>query len=156
MQWLRRTIAIGLLMVPGIPAVAADPGLETRESRHGAPETVQRLAAAVRGAGWKVFAEIDHAAAAREVGLALRPRSVLLFGNPAAGTGAMQARPTLAIDLPMRVLVWEDDSGRVFVTRSTGRDLSERVFGRHDQPFPADAQRNFDGFVGTLVAKAVE
>ena len=156
-----RTLAAALLLATALlpatasmPARAAEPGLVTEPSRHDARQTVERFAAAVRKAGWTVFTEIDHAAAARSAGMTLRSRSVVLFGNPAAGTPAMQARPTLALDLPMRVLVWEDEQGRVFVTRSSGADVAARVFGRHGQPFPAEAQRNFDAFVGGLVAAA--
>lgn len=154
---LSAALLLAITLLPAatpLPALAADPGLVTEPSRHGARETVERFTAAVRQAGWTVFTEIDHAAAARTAGMALRPRSVILFGNPAAGTPAMQARPTLALDLPMRVLVWEDDQGRVFVTRSSGADVATRVFGRHGQPFPAEAQGNFDAFVGGLVAAA--
>ncbi|MBI2737885.1 MAG: DUF302 domain-containing protein [Rhodospirillales bacterium] len=56
-----------------------------------------------------IFARIDHGAAAKKVGLELRPTVVVFFGNPRAGTPAMQATPTVAIDLPMRMLIWQDD-----------------------------------------------
>lgn len=131
-------------------------GVVTVPSAHPVRATLDRFAAAVREAGWVVFTEVDHAAAAREVGMTLRARTVVLFGNPRAGTPAMAANPTLALDLPMRVLVWEDDQGRVFVTRSTGEDTAERVFARHGVRVPAEAQRGTENALAGLVRKAAE
>ena len=90
--------------------------------------TINRFAAAVREAGWSNLTEIDHAAAARDVGMTLRARTAMLLGNTRAGTPGMVANPALAIDLPMRILVWKDDQGRVFVTPSTGADIAGRIF----------------------------
>lgn len=156
MRRLLSALAAIVLVGPALPSVAADNGLVTRPSTHTARETVTRFAAAVREAGWVVFTEIDHAAAANAVGMQLQPRTVVLFGNPSTGTPPMRAAPTLAIDLPMRVLIWQDDAGRAFVTRSTGRDIGERVFARHGLDLPADAQRNFDSVIAGLVRKAAE
>lgn len=154
-----RRIAPAALLVLALsapPAPAQESGLVTQPSVHSADETLRPFAAAVRDAGWTVFAEISHDGAARSAGMALRPRRVVLCGNPAAGTPAMQRAPTLALDLPMRVLVWEDDAGRVFVTRSSGRDVGERVFARHGLPYPPEAQQGFDRFVTGLVRAATE
>ena len=115
---------------------------------------IDRFAAAVRAKDWVVFTEIDHAAAASAVGMALRPRSVVFFGNPRAGTGAMATHPTLAIDLPMRVLVWQDDTGQTQVTRNTGADIASRVFARHGVIVPPQAQRATDAFIEELVRQA--
>lgn len=90
--------------------------------------TINRFAAAVREAGWSNFTEIDHAAAASNVGMTLQARTAMLLGNPRAVTPGMVANPTLAIDLPMRILVWKDDQGRVFVTPSTAADIAGRIF----------------------------
>lgn len=155
----RRTIFLGAaltILAPSLPANAQQAGLVTRPSAHGTRATLDRFTAAVREAGWVVFTEVDHAAAARDVGMALRARTVVLFGNPRAGTPGMAANPTLAIDLPMRVLVWEDDQGRTFVTRSTGADIAERVFARHGVTIPPEGQRNTEAFTETLVRKAAE
>jgi uncharacterized protein (DUF302 family) len=86
----------------------------------------------------------------------LRPRTVVLFGNPRAGTPGMAANPTLALDLPMRVLVWQDEAGRTFITRSTGEDLAERVFARHGVTVPPEARRDTDNALGAMVRKATE
>jgi uncharacterized protein (DUF302 family) len=139
-----------------LPAAAQENGLVTRQSAHSVPETIKRFDAAVREAGWAVFTMIDHAAAATSAGLSLKPRTVVVFGNPRAGTPQMAARPTLALDLPMRVLVWEDDQGRVFVTRSTGEDVATRVFARHGITQPPEARAGTEALFARLVAKAVE
>jgi uncharacterized protein (DUF302 family) len=118
-----------LLVAP--PAQAQHSGLVTVPSAHALRPTLDRFAAAVRAHGWIVFTELDHAAAASDAGLHLDPRTVVLFGNPRAGTAAMAANATLALDLPMRVLVWQDARGAVQVTRSTGEDIAQRVFARH-------------------------
>ncbi len=139
-----------------VPAADAAPGLVTVPSAHAFRSTLDRFAAAVREAGWVVFQEVDHAAAARDVGMALRPRTVVLFGNPRAGTPGMAANPTLALDLPMRVLVWEDAEGRVQVTRSTGEDLASRVFARHGVNVPPPQRAGTEALMARLVRAAAE
>jgi len=145
-----------LALLVGAPAWAQQDGLVTVPSRHSARETLDRFATAVRAAEWKVFGEIDHAAAARDVRMALRARTVLLFGNPSAGTPAMREHATLALDLPMRVLVWQDEAGKVFVTRSSGVDIAARVFARHGVTIPPRGQQDMDGFIAGLVRQAAE
>ncbi len=81
-------------------------GLNTRTSSHSASETLARLTAALEHAGLTIFAHIDHAAAARDVGMDLSPADVVIFGNPRAGTPLMADRPEIAIDLPLKMLVW--------------------------------------------------
>lgn len=90
-------------------------GLITVQSRAGPTETVKRLVAAITSREMAVMARIDHAAAAEKAGLKLGPTEVLLFGNPAAGTPLMQARQTAGIDLPLKALVWQDESGQTFI-----------------------------------------
>jgi len=94
----------------------ADAGLETVASAFPVAETVDRLAAAAEAAGMTVFARVDHAAGAAEVGLPLRPTELILVGNPRGGTPLMQDAQTAGIDLPLRALAWEDADGRVWVT----------------------------------------
>jgi uncharacterized protein (DUF302 family) len=86
-------------------------GLRVMPSLHGPVETMDRLEAAVTRHGMTIFARIDHGAAAEEVGMELKPTVVVLFGNPRAGTPSMRTMRTLAIDLPLRVLIWQDDEG---------------------------------------------
>ena len=91
-------------------------GLVTIESRFGPNETMDRLAAAVGARGMAVLGRIDHARAAAEVGLDLRPTEVLAFGNPKAGTPLMQDVQTIGIDLPLKALVWQDESGKTRIS----------------------------------------
>jgi uncharacterized protein (DUF302 family) len=90
-------------------------GLNIVESQFGPAETTDRLLAAVAAHGMAVMARIDHAAAAAQVGMTLRPTEVVVFGNPRAGTPLMQAVQTVGIDLPLKALVWEDDAGRTWL-----------------------------------------
>ena len=89
----------------------AGEGLMTRQGRHGPAETMSRLEAAVKAKGMTVFARIDHAAGAAEAGLSLRPTDLLAFGDARGGTPLMQAAQTIGLDLPLKVLVWQDASG---------------------------------------------
>ena len=107
-------------------AVGPSPGLVTLRSAHAADETARRLEAALAAKGIHVFARIDHAAGAREAGLALRPTLVLLFGNPRAGTPLMQSNQTVGIDLPLKALVWEDEAGQCWLTYNRPDYLAAR------------------------------
>lgn len=89
-------------------------------------ETTALLESALKEHGLRVFARIDHSRAAAEVGLKMRPAQVLLFGNPRVGTPAMIAAPTLAIDLPSKALMWEDEDGRVWLTYNAPDYLKKR------------------------------
>jgi uncharacterized protein (DUF302 family) len=97
----------------------AESDLVTLPSAHGTIETVERLKSLLAQKGIQVFAHIDHAAAAQEVGLPLRPTQVLIFGNPQAGTPLMQSQQTVGLDLPLRMLVWQDEAGQVWLTYRT-------------------------------------
>jgi uncharacterized protein (DUF302 family) len=111
---------------PGRDAAAATAGLRTIASAFPVAETVARIEKAVTAAGMKVFARIDHAAEARGAGLAMRPTVVVIFGNPRGGTPLMVATPTVAIDLPLKALAWEDDQGQSWVTFNTPSLLVQR------------------------------
>jgi uncharacterized protein (DUF302 family) len=91
-------------------------GLKTVPSRLGSKETMDRLEAEVKAKGMTVFARVDHAAGAAQVGLPLRPTEVLIFGNPRGGTPLMQAGQTMGIDLPLKVLVWQDEAGKTWLS----------------------------------------
>ena len=94
----------------GAQAMAAD-GLTTMRSSYGPKDTMNRLAGEVKAKGMTVFARIDHAAGAAELGLSLRPTELLIFGNAKGGTPLMQSVQTIGIDLPLKALVWQDASG---------------------------------------------
>jgi uncharacterized protein (DUF302 family) len=91
-------------------------GLKTVESAFGPKETMDRLEAAIRAKGMEVFARVDHSAGAKEVGLDLLPTAVLIFGNAQAGTPLMKSNPTIGIDLPLKALVWQDESGKTWLS----------------------------------------
>src|SRR4030095_11505857 len=105
--------------------MAAD-GLTTIPSAYGAKETADRLEAEIRAKGMAVFARIDHAAGAVEAGLSLRPTEVLIFGNAKTGTPLMQAVQTIAIDLPLKALVWQDASGDTWLSYNDPAWLAQR------------------------------
>jgi uncharacterized protein (DUF302 family) len=94
----------------------SEEGLVTIASRHGVKETMDRLEADLRAKGITLFARIDHGAGAASVDLPLRPTEVIVFGNPKAGTPLMQAQQTFGIDLPLKILGWQDDAGKVWLT----------------------------------------
>jgi uncharacterized protein (DUF302 family) len=87
---------------------------------------VERLSAAIREAGAKVFAVIDQAVEAQAVGLPLRPKHLPIFGNPVAGTPIMESAPVAALDLPLKILVWVDDEGQVWMTYLSADWLARR------------------------------
>jgi uncharacterized protein (DUF302 family) len=110
-------------------------GLVTIGSNSGPAETMKRLEAAVKGKGLTVFARVDHAAGAREAGLPLRPTWVLIFGNAKGGTPLMQSVQTIGIDLPLKVLVWEDASDVTWLSYNDPSWLAKR----HGLPHGTDA-----------------
>jgi uncharacterized protein (DUF302 family) len=101
-------------------------GLTTVPSSRSPKETMDRLEATVRAKGMTVFALIDHAAGAAEAGLPLRPTAVLIFGAAKAGTALMQANQTIGIDLPLKVLVWQDEQERTWLSYNELAWLAQR------------------------------
>lgn len=155
---LRWTIAVFLTSLAQ-NGLAADSGLVTMPSRYSVKETIQRFEAAIRAKSdqrWMVFTELDHAAAAKKNGLKLLPRTVIVFGNPRLGTPAMQKAPTLAIDVPPKALVWQDQQGKVWLTFNSGQYLQNYVYPRHGLPSNPAAAKAFDGFVRHAAEQATE
>jgi len=106
-------------------AAPAD-GLITLQSAYGSKDTMDRLEAGVKAKGLTVFAHIDHAAGAAEVGLPLRPTAVLIFGNAKGGTPLMQAGETVGIDLPLKALVWQDATGKTWLSYNDPAWIAKR------------------------------
>lgn len=104
----------------------ATDGLTTIRSGFGPQDTVRRLEAAVKSKGMTVFTRIDHAAGAAEVGLALRPTELLIFGNAKGGTPLMQADQTTGIDLPLKALIWQDTAGNTWLSYNDPSWLAQR------------------------------
>jgi uncharacterized protein (DUF302 family) len=113
------------------PARAAEDGLVTRPSKHTVVETADRLEAGVRQAGATVFARIDYAQSAHDSGLELNPMALILFGNPKAGTPLMAQSPSIGVDLPLKFLVWQDGSGKVFISFNSADYLAHTLLPRH-------------------------
>ena len=101
-------------------------GLTTVRSSYGPKETISRLEAEIRSRGMTVFVRIDHAAGAAAVGLSLRPTDVLLFGNARGGTPLMQSIQTIGIDLPLKVLVWQDAAGNTWLSYNDPHWIAKR------------------------------
>lgn len=95
---------------------ATENGIVSVRSKHSVEETVQRIEAALEAKGVTLFALIDHSGEAERAGLRMLPAKLLIFGNPRVGTAWMVARPSMAIDLPLKMLVSEDGEGRVWIS----------------------------------------
>ena len=130
---MRALIVTLIALAMAVSAGAADE-LAVRPSKHSVKETLDRLTEALKSKGITPVARVDHAAAAKASGLELKPTEVLLFGNPKLGTPLMQANRHVAIDLPMKVLAWEDDAGRVWIAYTPAETLKARykIEGRDD------------------------
>lgn len=127
----------------------AERGLVHFRSGHPVEETVALLQAALESRGIKIFAVIDHSGEAEKAGLRMRPTKVIVFGSPKAGTPLMVAAPSLAIDLPLKALVAEEEDGSVWVT------LNDPAYLQARHGFPKELMGNL-GAAGALIEKAVE
>ena len=107
-------------------ATAANSGIVNKPSKHSVEQTIEALSNILKSKGVAVFALIDHSGEAEKVGLKMRPTKLLIFGNPKAGTPLMLASPSSAIDLPLKLLVWEDLQGKVWVSYNSPEYLRER------------------------------
>ena len=116
-------------------------------SQHSVDDTVERLRGILAAKGVTLFALVDHSGEAAKVGMKMRPTKLLIFGSPKAGTPVMLAAPSSAIDLPLKILVWEDETGKAWVSYNAPAYLQNR----HD--VPADLVPNL-GVVEALAAKA--
>jgi uncharacterized protein (DUF302 family) len=128
----------------------ADADLVTLPSAHSATDTVDRFKSLLAARKIQVFADIDHAAGANEVGLSLRPTRVVIFGNPVAGTPLMQSRQTVGLDLPLRVLIWKDQAGKVWLTYRRPESLA-RSYNIIDRDEAVDG---LSGGLATLAREA--
>jgi uncharacterized protein (DUF302 family) len=111
---------------PEETAVSPDNGIVTVPSHRSVDQTVDRLESMLRAKGVTLFALIDHSGEAKNAGLHMPPTKLLMFGNPKAGTPLMLASPTIAIDLPLKLLVWEDAGGKVWISYNAPAYLQAR------------------------------
>jgi len=105
---------------------STDSGIVSLASNHSVDQTVEKLQAMLQAKGVKLFALVDHSGEAANAGLAMPPTKLLIFGNPKAGTPLMIASPTIAIDLPLKILVWEDRDKKVWVSYNSPSYLQAR------------------------------
>lgn len=117
----------------------SDKGIKTLAAPHGVDATLDRLQSVAQSHGMTVFARIDFSKDAAAVGLKLQPTQLLILGNPTGGTPLMAATPRLALDLPLKVLAWQDDSNRCWVSFNTPEYLQQR------HGFPAALMGNIAG-----------
>jgi uncharacterized protein (DUF302 family) len=141
--------AIALIWLWGVHAMGAD-GLITIKSAFGPEETMQRLEAEVRAKGMTVFAHVDHAAGAAAVGLRLRPTDLLIFGNAKGGTPLMQSAQAIGIDLPLKALVWQDESGATWLS------YNDPVWLAHRQGVGEEAKPIVNALTAALNALATK
>src|SRR5262245_1853163 len=123
--FLRMFALIASICLTGADAIAAD-GLTTIKSNFGPKDTMSRLEAEVKARGMTVFAHIPHAAGAAAVGVPLRPNDLLVFGNDKVGTQLMRLAPTIGIDFPLKVLVWQDADGSTWLSYNDPAWLARR------------------------------
>ena len=124
-------------------------GIIDVESHHSVDETVERLRGILAAKAVTLFALVDHSGEAAKVGMTMRPTKLLIFGSPKAGTPVMLAAPSIAIDLPLKILVWEDADGKVWVSYNAPEYLRER----HN--VPEELMKNL-AVVGAIAAQAAE
>lgn len=123
---MKRFCAATLILVLSAVGAHADDGLVKKLSARSVQSTMDSLQNLVENKGLTVFARIDHAAGAAQVGEDLLPTQLLIFGNPAIGTALMSSQRTVGIDLPIKVLIWEEPDGRVWITYNDPAYLAER------------------------------
>jgi uncharacterized protein (DUF302 family) len=104
----------------------ATSGIISKQSNHSVDETVQKLKEILKAKGITLFALVDHSGEAEKVGMKMPPTRLLIFGNPKAGTPLMLAAPSSAIDLPLKILVWEDAQKKVWVSYNSPEYLQQR------------------------------
>jgi uncharacterized protein (DUF302 family) len=122
-------------------------GIIDKPSNHSVDQTVENLKDILQSKGIKLFALVDHSGEAEKVGIKMRPTKLLIFGSPKAGTPLMLAAPSVAIDLPLKILVWQDDQGKVWVSFNSPEYLKER------HRLPQDVLQNLS-VIETLAMKA--
>ncbi len=130
-------------------APATNKGMIDNPSNHSVEQTVEKLKNILHSKGVTLFALVDHSGEAAKIGMKMRPTKLLIFGSPKAGTPLMLAAPSIAIDLPLKILIWEDDQGKVWVSYNSPEYLKER------HGLPQELLQNI-AVVETLAAKAGE
>lgn len=144
-------VVVGLVLSASATGKPVDNknGIVTIPSHHSVDETVERLKSILQSKGITLFAVIDHSGEAAKVGMKMPKTKLVIFGNPKGGTPLMLATPSIAIDLPLKILVAEDAQGKVWVSYNSPQYLKKR------HGIPANLLANI-ALVETLAAKAAE
>ncbi len=149
---MRKTISAFIALIMLAPAAFAGSDLVTTKSAHSVAQTLDRFEQALKDKGIIVFARIDHAAGAKKASMDLRATEVLIFGNPKLGTPLMQSNQTIGIDLPLKVLVWEDQDGQVWLAYIAPDSLAHR----HGITNRADVLKKMSGVLQELTDVATK
>ena len=104
----------------------AENGMKTIESQHNAADTANKLVSVIENKGLKLFARINHSQNAASLNMELRATELVIFGNPKIGTPLMQCAQTTGLDLPQKILIWEDDGGKTYITYNSPEYLKKR------------------------------
>lgn len=151
MKYVAFIFAIIVAIFGGImSAPASDNGIVTVPTHRSVEQAADKLASLIEARSLILFARINFAADAQRAGLAMQPSQLLVFGNPRAGTPVMQAVPTAALDLPLKVLVWQDADGHVWLSYNATSYLQ----ARHGAP--AELMKPLDGVVALVQAAAAD
>jgi uncharacterized protein (DUF302 family) len=147
--WPALLFAVSILLASEALAVQKEEGIVRIPSHHSVDETVDKLKTILQSKGVTLFALIDHSGEAEKVGMKMPPTKLSIFGNPKGGTPLMLAAPSIAIDLPLKILVAEDSQGQVWISYNSAEYLKER------HGLPRDLLQNI-AVVQTLAAAAGE
>ena len=147
--WPALLFAVSILLASEALAMQKEEGIVRIPSLHSVDETVDKLKTILQSKGVTLFALVDHSGEAEKVGMKMPPTKLLIFGNPKGGTPLMLAAPSVAIDLPLKILIAEDSQGQVWISYNSAEYLKER------HGLPRDLLQNI-AVVQTLAAAAGE
>ncbi len=146
-----RKLLLSLISILLFSSLAiADNGITTIKSVHDVKVTADRLEKSLKIKGMTVFTRINHAEGAQKVGNKLRPTELIIFGNPKVGTPLMQCGQSVAIDLPQKALIWEDEKGQVWLSYNDPKYLAKR----HDLKGCDEVIKKIENALGNFAAAA--
>ena len=145
-----RTLLTFIFVTMFTSSVFAAEGMVSIKSAHTVAVTADRLEKILLSKGMTVFKRIDHAAGAQKVGKSLRPTELVIFGNPKVGTPLMLCSQSIAIDLPQKALIWEDEAGQVWFSYNDPQYLAQR----HNTQGCDEVLKKVAGALGKFAAKA--
>ena len=151
---MRKALLVVMFSILVVPfAHAADNGLVKMKSPYSVAKTIDRFEQAVKKKGMTIFARVDHTKGAKKVGLELRPTTVLIFGNPKIGTLLMQSQQTAGIDLPLKLLAWQDADGQVWIAYNDPGYIATRHNITDRDPVIAKMRKAMSNFTAIAIGK---